>query len=63
MTDKNLMVFNSWVFLAKKTHQCIAFGIKRRNHLLCPYMFHIGWAHEREVVLEHSIAPHKLVLN
>ena len=53
----------------------LAFGIKRRKHLLCreclarlllkrPYvLFHIGWAHEREVVLEHSIAPHKLVLN
>ena len=25
--------------------------------------FHIGWSHEREVVLEHSIASHKMVLN
>ena len=28
-----------------------------------PPLFHIGWAHEREVVLEHSIATHKQVLN
>ena len=26
-------------------------------------LFHIGWAHEREVVLEHSIASHKQMLN
>ena len=26
-------------------------------------MFHIGWAHEREVVMDHSIALHKIVLN
>ena len=25
--------------------------------------FHIGWAHEREVVSEHSMASHKQVLN
>ena len=28
-----------------------------------PLLFHIDWSHEREVVLEHSIALHKIVLN